>query len=227
MVQIARDNLALALEYHKKVSTLCDALKNLEGYEAEYFLSEKLSPIENKLNNHCLVALVFAALAVEGYIYDYAARKLTDNFVESHLDKLDVVSKWVVIPKLVTRKDFPKDKQAFSLLKQLVQNRNYLAHNKSVKLMKADVEPNLTVNGTSENLTEMLYSDSAKRMLKFGDSILDKAKDAIKTLDELAIVMESLDPDEITSGAFHSPVGRAKEQYTETGIWPWGEEEES
>ena len=226
MVQIARSNLALALECYKEVNELSETLKNMEGYEAEYFLSKKLAPAKNKLSNYCSVALVFSALAIEGYIYDYAVRKLTDKFVDSHLEKLDVVSKWVVIPKLTTGKDFPKDGQAFNLLRKLVRNRNYLVHNKSVKLMKADSELNLTGNETSENLTKILYSESAIRMLEFDDSILDMANAAIKTLDELAVVMESLDPDERTSFVFRSPVGHAKEQYTKLGVWSWHEDEQ-
>lgn len=223
MVRIARENLDLALEVDNEVSTLSDKLKNLENLEAESFEHYSLSPVKEKFEDYCVISLAFSALAIEAYIYDYAARKLTDNFAKLHLDKLDLVSRWVVIPKLVTGKDFPKDEQAFCLLKQLIQNRNYIVHNKSGKLLKADAKPNLTGNETSEDLTEMLYSDSVKRMLKFGDSILNAAKAAIKTLDELAVVMESLDPDESTSVFFHSPVGHAGKQYTEFGIWPWGE----
>lgn len=226
MIQIARDNLALALKCLEEVNTLRETLKSLEGHEADYFLNEVIGPVETKLSNYCSVTLVFSALGVEGYIYDYAARNLTDNFVDTHLDKLDVVSKWVVIPKLVTGKDFPKDREAFSLLKQLVQHRNYIVHNKSVKLIKVNAELSLTVDEISEDLTEMLYSDKAKRMLRFGESILDTARAAIRTLDELAVVIESLDPAESTSVFFHSPVGRAKEQYIQLGIWPWRENEQ-
>lgn len=226
IVRIARKNLDLALECHKEVNNLSDTLKNLEGLEADYFEYHSLSPVKEKSEDYCVIALVFAALAIEAYIYDYAAKKLTDNFVRLHLDKLDLVSKWVVIPKLVTGKDFPKDGQAFCLLKQLVKDRNYIVHNKSSKYLKADVKPNLADNEISEDLTEILVSDSAKKMLDFEDSILSSAKDAVQTLDELAVAMESLDPDESTSVVFHSPVGRAKKQYTEVGIWPWGEVEQ-
>lgn len=226
MVRIARKNLDLALECHKEVSTLSDALKNLEGLDAEYFRHHNLKPIKEKVEDYYVIALVFVALAVEAYIYDYAAKKLTDNFVGSHLDKLDLASKWVVMPKLVTGKDFPKDGKAFYLLKQLVKNRNYIVHNKSANFLKAGVKPSLASNETSEDLTEVLVSDSAKKMLQFEESILDSAKNAVQTLDELAIVMESLDPDESTSVIFHSPVDRAKKQYTEFGIWPWGETEQ-
>lgn len=81
MVQIARENLNLALECQKTVNTLRKTFDGLAGFDKEYFLSQELNPVENKLSNYCLITIVFSALAVEGYIYDYAARKLTDKFV--------------------------------------------------------------------------------------------------------------------------------------------------
>jgi hypothetical protein len=51
MVKIARDNLALALECDNEVNLLREKLRSLEGLEADYFLSEKVCPVESKLTN--------------------------------------------------------------------------------------------------------------------------------------------------------------------------------
>lgn len=179
----------------------------MTGDEAAYFYAVEILPVEAKLGNHCLIAIVFSALAVEGYIYDYATRNLSDKFVDSHLDKLDVLSKWMVIPKLITGRDFPKNGHAYQLLKQLIQNRNFIVHSKSADAF---------ITETGE------FTGNAKRIMEFGSALLEKAENAIAALDELAVILENLDPNEYLSVRFRSPVGRAKEQFERTGVWPWG-----
>lgn len=199
MVQIARENLTLALDCQETVNKLRKTLDGLVEFDREYFFSQELKPVEEKLANYCLITIVFSALAVEGYIYDYAARKLTDEFVDEHIDKLSVTSKLIVVTKLVTGKDFPKDGKAFCLLKELIKNRNKIVHNKSTNLLKSDIENigrTLTDQELSEDIKEIFYTKDAKKLLDFANSILDSAKDSITALNELAKVMKSLDPEE-------------------------------
>ncbi len=94
----------------------------------------ELQNLQSEIDKCAIMVIVFCAMALEAYIYDYASRKLTDSYVQDHLDKLDTLSKWVVIPKLVTGKELPKDHRWFSLLKRLIQQRNTLAHHKSSSL---------------------------------------------------------------------------------------------
>jgi hypothetical protein len=86
--------------------------------------------------------ILFAALGVEAAINDYAAWQLGDNYFDTHLSSLDVLSKWVVIPKLVCGKSIDKSGPAYSALKQLITARNDLVHNKSRHLDLS--APNLT-----------------------------------------------------------------------------------
>ncbi len=196
MVQIARENLTLALECQETVNILRKTLDGLEGFEREYFLSQELSPVETKLGNYCSITIVFSASAVEGYIYDYAARNLTDNFVEAHIDKLSVISKLIVVTKLVTGKDFPKEGQTFELINKLIKDRNDIVHSKSTNLIKDDVEINLTGQESSEDIKKLFYTNKATKLFDFANSILDSAKNSITAMDELATVMKSLDQEE-------------------------------
>jgi len=75
--------------------------------------------------------VVFAALCLEAFIYDYAARYFSSSYVENYLDKLNLIAKWVVIPKLVLGKEFPRDSQAFERLVKLKRARDTLVHAKS------------------------------------------------------------------------------------------------
>jgi len=80
---------------------------------------------------HQAGAIIFGAMCLEAFIYDYAAHNFSDTYVKKYLDKLNLKAKWVIIPKLVTGKDFPTDSQAFQGLQKLIEERNKLVHHKS------------------------------------------------------------------------------------------------
>lgn len=48
-----------------------------------------------------VIAITFAAMSLEAFFYDYAARHLGDDFTKEHLDRLDLPSKLVIVPRLV------------------------------------------------------------------------------------------------------------------------------
>lgn len=91
-------------------------------------------------SEHWVKAIVFGALCLEAFIYDYAAHNFSDTYTKNYLDKLDLRSKWAVIPKLVTGKEFPKENQAFEHLGELVEARNELVHAKSKRMPSNDKE---------------------------------------------------------------------------------------
>lgn len=90
--------------------------------------------LEAEQGKAALTVVVFAAMALEAYIYDYAARQLGDMYVKNHLEKLDVVSKWVVIPELVTGRELPGRSKWYPALKELIKARNGVIHHKSSTL---------------------------------------------------------------------------------------------
>jgi hypothetical protein len=91
-------------------------------------------------SEHWAKAIVFGALCLEAFIYDYAAHNFSDTYARKYLDKLDLRSKWVVIPKLVTGKKFPKERQVFEHLGELIEARNELVHAKSRRMPSNDKE---------------------------------------------------------------------------------------
>ena len=190
----------------QKLPAMQDKLSQLTGDDAKYFSHSEIDPIEAEINNDCCIIIVMSALALEGYIYDYAARNLSDSLVED-VDKLDAIGKWVVVTQLVTGKKFPKDGKAYQLLKQLVGDRNYLAHPKSAPILVYD---------DKRDGWEM--SNKALRMREFSNSLVDKAKNALSAIDELALIMENLDSNELASFHLGSIVGRNKEQMDKFGV---------
>jgi hypothetical protein len=92
---------------------------------------DKWAAAHNELVREACVAIVFAAAALESYIYDYGARRRSDTFMKKYVDKLDIVAKWALVPELVAGKPFPTDRQGFALLRDLASARNQLIHFKS------------------------------------------------------------------------------------------------
>jgi len=76
------------------------------------------------------ISIIFAAMCLEAIINHYATLRSSKKYFENYLDKLDVKSKWIVIPKLFTNVEFNRDSQAFELLGKLMTLRNELVHYK-------------------------------------------------------------------------------------------------
>ncbi len=94
-----------------------------------------------EIRRRCWVeAVIFGALCLEAFIYDYAATHLSDTYTKHYLDKIELKSKWVIIPKLATGQDFPTGNQAFEHLRRLVYERNQLVHAKSKPMPNNDEE---------------------------------------------------------------------------------------
>ena len=84
--------------------------------------------------HHRDITVVFSHLFLEAIIYDYGAINTSDSYMKKYVDKLEFLSKWVVIPKIVTGKQFPTDSQAFELLGKLKKTRNDIVHFKTRKI---------------------------------------------------------------------------------------------
>ena len=78
-----------------------------------------------------ILAALMTALFFEAYIYDYGARKKSANYITKYLDKLDPVSKWIIIPKLIVPPGLDESDEIFERLRKLFSLRNELAHHKT------------------------------------------------------------------------------------------------
>jgi len=126
---------------------------------------------------YAMVAIVFSAFTLEAYINNYAARKRSNAFFKEHLDNLDFVGKWVVIPELFTGRRFPKDKQCYQYLEELKKLRNELVHSKSKTIQLED----------------------EVEMKKVGDdvySMINNAEKAVETIFMVVKCLIEIDPEE-------------------------------
>ncbi len=129
------------------------------GQPADYRFSEVTSAY--------LSVVVFSEMAIEAYINYYGISRLGSGFYTSHIDRLDLRSKWVIVPQLVTGKQFPKTGQGYGLLSRLVKNRNSMVHKKPVDigtypdLHLEELDPRQHLANATEAIQamEMLHKD--------------------------------------------------------------------
>jgi len=138
---VCREECQKCEEYGTEDRTLLEAWKTWEkDFPAiqKTNLMKDIDSLMAKQYRHWAGAVLFGSMCLEAFIYDYAARGFSDTYMKRYLDKLDLKAKWVVIPKLVTGKDFPTDSKAFHNLQRLVKERNKLIHHKSRPLMSSE-----------------------------------------------------------------------------------------
>ena len=137
-----KNYFCLCLSQLQEYESICQEINLLQSrniVENEIHIVEMNLEIQYELQVLAVLApIVFAAMCIEAFIYDYGASHLSDSYMKRHLDKLDITSKLVIVTKLVLGKDFPMDGQAFEGLQNLVKSRNRLVHFKSKNFDKSD-----------------------------------------------------------------------------------------
>jgi hypothetical protein len=105
--------------------------ENLKDKDISYsdvdFLAEKNAAIQR----YAMIVVIFSALTLEAFINHYAIENFSKSYLNNYLDKLDPVSKWVIIPKLVLGQTLDTYGQSFELLQRLFGLRNKLVHYKT------------------------------------------------------------------------------------------------
>lgn len=105
-----------------------------DPFEAAEILGEhyKLQELNYEQRERAaVVGITFAALCLEAFFYDYAATGLGDAYAKEHLDKLDIPSKLLIIPRLVAGTSIEKASNVYAQVKRLTKDRNFLVHFKS------------------------------------------------------------------------------------------------
>jgi hypothetical protein len=121
---------------------------------------------EDSLRKDTIKTTIFLTTFLEAYIYDFGCIVLGDNYTKEHLDKLNLISKWIVIPRLITGKEIDKSKAFFSDFKCLIKFRNKLVHHKS-KDATPLFNPDYKLNENEfKSIHEMIELENLFRMLK-------------------------------------------------------------
>ncbi len=181
--EIARESFSKLAGLEPRIKTLHDNLAQLESPNdmAQLELKYEIMLLEIEAAKLASVTIVFTTISAEAYIYDYAARHLSDSYVKNYLDRLDPISKWVIIPRLVTGKELKHGGKWFKLRKDLIRDRNSVIHSKSSQ------PPSPSNREGSQKYFEKLEEDH---------QMIEKARKAIELLDTRVAEIGALDPEE-------------------------------
>jgi len=111
---------------------------------------DRYDALRDDFQRSILHTIVYCAMGCEAAIFDLAAIHLGDQFAQNVLDKLDVIGKWLVVPRLICGTSLSENGPAINALRSLVPARNRLVHAKSLPAPE------------SENL-ERFFEGSKKR----------------------------------------------------------------
>ena len=165
---IAIDTYKEIVKLEKEHSELQEGLSELKKSSDD--LTDKLAEKNDRIGRLTLIVVIFCATSLEAYINDYAINHLSKNYLKTYLDKLDLLSKWVVIPRITTGTQLDPGSSALQDLSWLITLRNKLVHYKSRKIEIDDIKE-----------TDFLWGDDAKR--------------AIETVKNLAQELKKIDDD--------------------------------
>lgn len=149
---------------------------------------------EKAYTRSALTSIVFAGLAVEAAIYEIAATHLTDKFTQDHLDRMDVFTKWALVPRLICGKALDPGGPGMNMLDELIQVRNLLVHHKSKPL------PNIGSWRESDTGCSVVYDDDSRKVLEATfkkidaetKRIIDCATNGVRAIVCLSLELEDL-----------------------------------
>lgn len=164
----------IALEHYNEIKILQKELDEItrKSKEAGKSSSDEIVDLIARKNDRigylALIVVVFSALSIEAFINDYAIGRLSKNYFKKYLDKLDVFSKWIVIPRITTGTQLDPGSKTLQGLDWLTELRNNLVHYKSKKIEIEEIQT-----------TDFLWESDAKR--------------AVETVINLALELNNID----------------------------------
>lgn len=111
--------LDIAIEHYEEIRTLQKELDDIRqrlknaGESSSNEMADLIGAKDDRIGDLALIVVVFCALSVEAFINHYAIAILSKSYLKNYLDKLDLFSKWIVIPRITTRKQLDLGRKHF------------------------------------------------------------------------------------------------------------------
>ncbi|HTI00786.1 MAG TPA: hypothetical protein VL752_07555 [Acidisoma sp.] len=134
---IAMRNYVLFKQSSKSLEDLGERREpDEQGYDLN--VERKFHDLGEQEIESAFSVILYSAMCFESAIYDHAAQYFGDSYVADHFDKLDLLSKWLVIPQLTWKRELRKGHAPYQHLATLVRARNRLVHHKSENIKMDD-----------------------------------------------------------------------------------------
>jgi len=100
--KIALDNYKNIEKLKKEHDSIQKRIEHKKEISAKEF--DLLAEKQDAMGQLAIVVIIFSVSSLEAYINHYAISRLSKNYLKNYLDKLDLLSKWIVIPRIITGK---------------------------------------------------------------------------------------------------------------------------
>jgi hypothetical protein len=150
--------------------------------------------VDDDVNAQAAITVIFGVTFAEAYVQNYAARRLGATFAAKHVERLDVVSKWVIVPTLATGVTIRNDHPAIATLLTVVRARNALVH--------------LKTGGIAFDVGEVRAFGARTRQRQRG--IIEAGLNVPYCVGQLARLLREADPKETLAAALVQSFGAAE-----------------
>jgi len=148
---------------------------------------KKLINFSSSVHNESIITVVFCTMTLEAFINEYGILACSRSFFQNHLDSLNLISKFILLPKLNNRPELETDRQEFQDLKWLINLRNDLTHFKIKEKSVQEIDMTNPIN-QRDFITEE-HARKSISTVKNVISILDNEK--LKILETFVTFEES------------------------------------
>lgn len=150
--KIALDNFEKIEILRKDVDTI-----NRKKHEKKFTDDDvqAIAEINDSIGELALIVIIFSALSIEAYINHYAITRFSKNHFNKYLDKLDLFSKWILVPRIVTNKQLDPGSKSLQDVDWLIALRNKMVHYKSKQIQIDEVKK-----------SDFLWAEDAEKAIK-------------------------------------------------------------
>jgi len=154
-----KEIIKLEKEHNELQAGLSESEKSSDNFV------DKVAEKNDRIGRLVLIVVVFCATSLEAYINHYAISHLSKNYLRTYLDKLDLLSKWIVIPRITTGTQLDAGSRPLQDLSWLITLRNKLVHYKSRKVSIEEIRD-----------TDFLWENDAKRAIETVKNLAQELK---------------------------------------------------
>lgn len=140
----------IALENSERFTAYSNKVEQVLSSDKEDWMKDMESSDYRHQSLKCAVqSIVFSAMSLETFIYGYSEKHLGKRYTKKHVEKLNIESKFIVVPRLAVGKEIDKSGQGYEKLKKLISDRNKIVHFKSMEdfLTQSSFLPDSMQNG--------------------------------------------------------------------------------
>ena len=176
LLEIAKDSFKSYEQHLKEL----DRLMKIGSFTSDgviiYDEQEEIMTTENEIKKDLIKSIIFLNSFLESYFFELSDIVLGASYTKNHIEKMDLLSKIAIIPKLAFGKEFDRSKHYWSSLKSLVKWRNKIIHAKTKNAFSKTEEVNNNFKFTkSRSLIELINITS----------LFDSVKELFEDLDKI------------------------------------------